>query len=862
MDRSDRPEGRKKRVGSGVGKVFRRGEGVGGQTGGPVGETGGYADRTEGQSGGPAGADERDLVFPKPGGTPSGGPPTVTLPPSAPPSAPSGAPSPGGGIPGGGIGTGGPGGAARRPGIGCSPKLLLLMIVIVAIVAVVVYLMSRGSGGTVDEATLSTTPTTGLTSATSIGPTSTLSASTSTVATSIAQGARAKRTVLKGNGNDQVTVMVYMCGTDLESQSGMATADLNEMLYARDSAKLNIVVETGGTASWRNSVISNRTNQRWHVTAQGLELVQDNLGLKSMVDPATLSDFIQYCKKEYPANRYMLVFWDHGGGSLTGYGYDQNFKKDSMTLPEIATALKNGGCTFDVIGFDACLMSTLETALVLEPYGDYMVASEETEPGIGWYYTGWVTALAENTSIPTTDLGKKLIDDYVAKCREQAAQNQATLALIDLAELKGTVPSAFAAFAKSTNGLLDADSFKTVSDARAQTKEFAASSQINQIDLIHFAENLGTAEGRTLVDVLRGCIKYNRTSTNITNANGVSIYFPYNRLSTMDSMLQAYDQIGIPAEYRECIRSYASVAAGGQITSSGGGISGGLGGGMLGSLLGSLLGGAGGGSPGSSAGSSGTGGLGDILGSFLSGGDLSGITGLAGGGTGWLDVDRMKASVPYYEANRFDASALVITEKGGQRVISLPDEQWDLVQFMEMNVFLDDGGGFIDLGLDNVYEYNDSGDLVMEYDGTWLALNGQIVSYYLVSDDHAGDSYLIKGRVPALLNGQPVDIIIAFTDDAPDGVVMGAQPRYDSETETGTVARGLIDIVAGDAIDYLCDYYTYDGDFTDTYYLGERYIATGQWQIENLSVGDMPHKMTYRFTDIYGNRYWTPAVSD
>ena len=141
---------------------------------------------------------------------------------------------------------------------------------------------------------------------------------------------------------------------------------------------------------------------------------------------------------------------------------------------------------------------------------------------------------------------------------------------------------------------------------------------------------------------------------------------------------------------------------------------------------------------------------------------------------------------------------------------------------MEMNVFLDDGEGFIDLGLDNVYEYNDDGDLIMEYDGTWLALNGQIVSYYMVSDDHDGDTYSIKGRVPALLNDQLVDIIVVFDNENPDGVVLGAQVKYDAEaTQTGTVARGLLDIVAGDKIDYLCDYYTYDGTYNDTYYLGE-----------------------------------------
>ena len=148
------------------------------------------------------------------------------------------------------------------PSIGCSPKVLLLLIIVIAIVAVVVYLLSRGSGdGTEEPSSISTTVTTGLVTPSSLGSTTT-AGSSSTVATSISQQARAKRTVLKGNGNDRATVMVYMYGTDLESQSGMATADLNEMLYATISDKVNIIVETGGTARWRNNVISNATNQR------------------------------------------------------------------------------------------------------------------------------------------------------------------------------------------------------------------------------------------------------------------------------------------------------------------------------------------------------------------------------------------------------------------------------------------------------------------------------------------------------------------------------------------------------------------------------------------------------------------------
>jgi hypothetical protein len=791
MDRKDRPKGREKKVGAGEAEVKKRGEGLGGSTGGPVGEQGGYSDRTE---------DKGEEGFSR--GTVRG----------------TGSNMAGGGIPISG---------------GCL-KYIIILILIAAGIFFIYNMFNKGGPPTIGDQTDDAVF---------------YDKGAYPVNTSVSELARDKRTVLQGNGNDTATIMVYMCGTDLESRSGMATSDLQEMLNANISGNVNIIVETGGASSWQNNVVSSSTNQRYRVTSEGLELVQDNLGRRSMVNPATLSDFIKYCKASYPADRYALVMWDHGGGSLSGYGYDENYPNDGMTLDEIGTALKNGGCTFDMIGFDACLMATLETAMVLEPYSDYMIASEEVEPGKGWYYTGWISSLSENTSIATTDLGKKLIDDYVADVKANSSRDQATLSLIDLAELKGTVPKALTAFASSTSKLIDEDQYKRVSNARAGTKEFSPSTQINQVDLIDFAENLDTAEAQSFANILQGCIKYNRTSSNITNANGVSIFFPYGRLSGMTPMLQTYKEIGMDDSYSECIRSFASVAAGGQITSGGSG-----------NILETLLGGMSGGTQKPETGGAGTDIVQTLLNQFLTGGDYSSITGTKE--SGWLDIDRMKSSAAYYGDNRLDSAELLITEKNGQRVLALTDKQWDLVQQMEQNVWIDDGSGFIDLGLDNVYEYNGDGDLIMEYDGTWLALNGQIVSYFMLSDDRYGETYTIKGRVPAMLNDQLVDIMLVFDNENPDGRVLGAQIKYDTETQTEALPKGLIDIAAGDRIDFLCDYYTYDGQYTDTYYLGEQYTATGEWTVENLSIKSSKYQMTYRLTDIYNNKYWTPSITN
>ena len=649
-----------------------------------------------------------------------------------------------------------------------------------------------------------------------------------------------------------VTVMVYMCGTDLESEGGMATSDIEEMANATLSDSVRVILETGGTSRWQNELIKSNTNQRFRIHQGGLETLDKNLGKQSMVEPETLASFIQFCKSEYPADRYILVLWDHGGGSLTGYGYDEIFPGDSMSLDEINAALKSGGVQFDAIGFDACLMATLETALVTEQYADYLIASEAVEPGTGWYYTNWLSSLSADPAIPTLDLGKEIIDDYIKTSRT----SQTTLSMMDLAELNGTVPAAFTAFASSTSDLISNNEFTKVADARSGSKDFSTSSKINQIDLIHFAQNLATPEATALADALTGCVKYNRNSTNISHANGVSIYFPYQSLSKVSAAVKTYDAIGLDESYSKCIKSFASVAAGGQVASgSSENPLGTLLGDNTGSLLGTLLGGTTS-SEDTAAASSDT--VSQLIDLFLS--NRSVVTGDKD--SSWVDETLVRGSIDTYQANNAGFANLMLTYKGDTPTLVLTEDQWSKVVTLEQNVYVDDGTGYIDLGLDNVADYDADNDLLMTYDGTWMSLNGQVVAYYLVSEDQVGEDYTILGRVPALLNGTRVNIILEFTSANPYGTVLGAQTDYQAAT-TVTIRKGLVEIKAGDKIDFLCDYYNYDGTFSDSYYLGEQMTATGEWTVGNAPLGDgVNWQMSYRLTDVYGGQYWTPTVKN
>ena len=671
-------------------------------------------------------------------------------------------------------------------------------------------------------------------------------ANTQTLDTSVASSAREKYTRLLGNGKDEVTLMVYLCGTDLESRSQMATKDLQEMLNAGIGDNVNLIVYTGGCKQWQNTVLSSKNNQIWQVTGKGMICLEDDLPSVSMTDPDTLASFIRWCGKNFPANRNALIFWDHGGGSVSGFGYDEKFATSgSMNLAEIDQALTDGGVQFDFVGFDACLMATAENALMLSKHADYMIASEETEPGIGWYYTNWLSMLSRNTSVSTLELGKQIIDDFVQTCAQKCAGQSTTLSIVDLAEAETTIPKALAAFSTDTYRQIQNNGYAQVSHARNSTREFGASSRIDQVDLVHLAKNMNSQEGEALAQALLSAVKYNRTSANMTNSYGLSIYFPFRKASMVDKAVDTYEQIGMDDAYMRCIQAFASMEVSGQAASGG-----------TPSPLPTLMGFPGSGlNTGSNAQM-----LEQLLGAFL-GGDVSSITGLTGENTNFLagralDTGEMAS---YIAENRFDGSLLTWQPSENGMVISLPEEQWALVQTLHANMFYDDGEGYMDLGMDTVYEFDAAGNLLAPREITWIAINEQPVAYYHEYTVQSGDNYSITGRIPVLYNGERAELIAVLTDEDPYGSIAGVRRVYrDGETETA--AKTMDTVMPGDVIDFVCDYYSYDGEYLDSYLFGEQLVVDGALYISDVYIDAGAANLTYQFTDIYNREYWTAPV--
>ncbi len=677
----------------------------------------------------------------------------------------------------------------------------------------------------------------------------TASANSGTLDRSVSPQARDKYTTIYGNGRDKVTVMVYICGTDLESRSGMASRDLREMASATLSEDLNLLVCTGGCRQWQTRGISTQVNQIFRVENGYMSDTGKTAGSGSMTDPNTLLTFIQYCTKNYPANRYELILWDHGGGSISGYGYDEkNQRSGSMNLATLSSVLEASGVKYDFIGFDACLMATVENAAMLANYADYMIASEETEPGVGWYYTNWLTMLAKDPSTPTLDIGKQIVDDFVAYCNRNCPGQPTTLSLVDLSELGETLPAGMKAFSADLKEMITGGDYRTVSTARGNSKEFASSTKIDQIDFVDFAQRVGSSEGKALANVLRGAVKYNRTGSSVTNAYGLSVYFPLKKLSTVDKATQLYSAMGIDEDYADCIRAFASMEASGQVSS------GGVSNNPYASLMGNYT-------AGYSSSAENMLDISDLLNAAMSG-DLSSLLGLGSAdfysGRSLPDPD---AAAVYLAENRFDPAGLFWQQNtDGDWVISLSEQQWSLVQDVALNLFYDDGEGYVDLGLDNVFSFDENGNLLPDRSEAWISINRQPVAYYYMGTAEADGDTTIMGYVPALLNNEQVRLILLFNNEHPTGYVAGAQPAY-SEAETDTVSRGLVELQDGDRLDFLCDFYSYNGVYQDSYYLGEPLTVKGELSVSDTVIGSSV-RILYRFTDIYQQRYWSEALPD
>ena len=242
----------------------------------------------------------------------------------------------------------------------------------------------------------------------------------------------------------------YICGSDLESEHGAASADIEEMMETDLPPNVRVLILAGGTQEWQNDAFEHPLNLYLY-DADGLHELK-HLPDADMGRAKTLTDFLRYGEENYPADHRVFVFWDHGGGSAAGVCCDER-TENMLRLNDLRQAFSAvygehpAEPPYEIVGFDACLMASYETAATLEGFARYMVASEEMEPGNGWNYDAWIEALGDNPAMGGARLGEVICDSYLAGCREEDTEEEATLSVIDLERLPA-LTSAYEAYSR------------------------------------------------------------------------------------------------------------------------------------------------------------------------------------------------------------------------------------------------------------------------------------------------------------------------------------------------------------------------------------------------------------------------------
>lgn len=342
----------------------------------------------------------------------------------------------------------------------------------------------------------------------------------------------------KNRDQDQAyewNVLLYLCGTDLESKYGAATQNLTGIASTIPQEGVNILIETGGTKEWDPEdklgfEIANDKLQRWRYTEDGFVLV-DEVEEACMSDGRTLTDFIRWAGENYSAKKNLLILWDHGGGSSRGLICDENYGFTIMPLYEMEEAIREGETHFDLVLTDTCLMASLEMCQALAPYADYLAASEEVMAGDGTNYGSWVQYLYDRPDCSPVQLGKRMCDStqqYYAEKEDSDEIRSFTMSLIDLSQTDA-VAEAFNKFMHEAAELVqDPKAFYEYAYQTNYAENYYLNTMVDLFDLSRRAENAGIPKEVThaLQDAVEDAVVYNLRSDNHMYSHGLSIYYP------------------------------------------------------------------------------------------------------------------------------------------------------------------------------------------------------------------------------------------------------------------------------------------------------------------------------------------------
>ncbi len=622
------------------------------------------------------------------------------------------------------------------------------------------------------------------------------------------------------------TILWYLCGTDLETDGGSATYNLEQAMEGKTDDGANVVIITGGTDEWQNNIISNDEIgiYRLDSSGQGGGLTElAHLKDQNMADGNLLASMVQQVFTLYPAKHTMLILWDHGGGSVSGVAFDER-TEDSISLYELGEALKKGGEHLDIVGFDACLMASLETANALAPYADYMLASQELEPGGGWDYKSFMQAISDQPSIAPADLGKIICDSYLDHCIEWDDKEIATLSLVNLAKVPALV-EAFDAMAWQLTGIAENPASiqayrQDVSKARnfgGNNRSEGYTHMVDLGELVLNTEGVWDATGLKVLDALFDAVEYRIDGSEYQKSNGLSVFYPFTTDSEVSAACAAIAEAPVSKAYMRFV--------------------------------------------------------GAMVPSWGVPGDMNQLVSdrpevsYAAGETQAAAGVAQETTVTQLNPDDYQVTFSTGIDEEGYYALYV-DSGLDIVQDVQFALYMidEEEQAAILLGTDNdIDAYWDEGVFYDNFRGVWLTINGEYCSPILIDSQDDYNLYTI----PIELNGKRTNLRVQYVIEGGDeeGVTGSYQVLgvWDGTDEaTGITAREIKPLREGDVILPLFEAYPLndengDGEEWESYEI----VAgkNGEVTMEEQDLFDGEYYYTFILTDIFGQEYQSDVVS-
>ena len=628
---------------------------------------------------------------------------------------------------------------------------------------------------------------------------------------------------------ETATVLVYMAGASIQAQ---ACEDIYEMALAETGENVNVAILAGGAETWDIDELKGGRRTLMTLRDGDIETLED-WGKQSMGSGDSLLEFLEYGLTTFPADRTVVILWNHGAGSEAGVCFDYTTRdQDGLSLVEINDVLYDlsedlGGFHIDVFGCDACMMATYEMAAMLSYYDiDYYIASEELETGLGWHYTPWLKALDDDPGMSGDALCRMIVDTYMDAALKDAPDDYLTLSAVDLAGM-GDLQDVFEEFAAALMNQLDQDNAADV--RRGRSRMYTFGSFVNgSWDMVDMAAVLDAYAkfDPDLAARARKCLSramlVNRQTDNLDPCCGLSVLIPQDTKDEFEEYVDGLDLSFYMPNWFGFVKAYAAGLSGGGYTIS---------------------------APAASQ-ASGEG--------FFS--QIAAVL------TGEPDHLSWSEDAETYVPRPPQQDALSGIQRDGYAfTASLSAEDMQYLDYVEgmlaIDITDDDAEGYVMLGMmrDNLVDWK-GGKVYSLFDGKLPVFDGQLVPLF----DQVSNAHGRRSLMRVKLNGEETYLVVEFSAGGGEGRIIGANAGYD---ESGLPIRTTTTLKEGDRIVPVYSMYVDTGaeDMEETEFDGDEIIWSKGMTVtyEDLSDEDEALNVMFCFVlnDVFGEYTMTDPIA-